>query len=85
MSITKRLRYEVLRRDDHKCRYCGADATDSKPTVDHVVPVALGGSDEPDNLVTACVVLRAAPASAASPTALARTSGVRRPSLLLGR
>lgn len=54
MSVSKRLRYEVLRRDNHTCRYCGAAAPDVKLTVDHVVPVALGGSDEPANLATAC-------------------------------
>ncbi|MEU9578822.1 HNH endonuclease [Streptomyces chilikensis] len=54
MAVSKRLRYEVLRRDNHTCRYCGAAAPDVKLTVDHVVPQALGGSDEPSNLVTAC-------------------------------
>jgi hypothetical protein len=54
MAIPKRLRYEILRRDNHACRYCGAAAPDVKLTVDHVIPVALGGTDEPSNLVTAC-------------------------------
>lgn len=54
MAVTKRLRYEVLRRDSHACRYCGATAPDVKLTVDHVTPVALGGTDEPTNLVAAC-------------------------------
>lgn len=54
MAVTKRLRYEVLRRDKHTCRYCGASAPDVKLTVDHVMPQALGGGDEPANLVTAC-------------------------------
>lgn len=54
MAVTKRTRYEVLRRDGHSCRYCGATAADSPLTVDHVIPVALGGSDAPDNLVAAC-------------------------------
>jgi hypothetical protein len=54
MAVSKRLRYEVLRRDNHACRYCGATAPDVKLTVDHVVPQALGGSDDPTNLVTAC-------------------------------
>lgn len=54
MSVSKRVRYEVLRRDSHTCRYCGGAAPDVKLTVDHVVPVALGGSDDPTNLVTAC-------------------------------
>lgn len=54
MALTKRLRYEVLRRDNHTCRYCGASAPDATLSVDHVVPQALGGTDEPTNLVTAC-------------------------------
>jgi len=54
MAISKRLRFEIFRRDDHTCRYCGASAPDVKLTVDHVVPTALGGDDRPENLVTAC-------------------------------
>lgn len=54
MAISKRLRYEILRRDNHTCRYCGASAPDVKLTVDHVLPVALGGQDVPENLVAAC-------------------------------
>lgn len=54
MAISQRLRYEILRRDNHACRYCGATAPDVKLTVDHVVPVSLGGTDEPGNLVAAC-------------------------------
>lgn len=55
MAVSKRLRYEVLRRDNHACRYCGAMAPDVRLTIDHVVPVALGGHDDADNLVTACI------------------------------
>jgi len=54
MAVSKRLRYEILRRDNHACRYCGATAPGVKLNVDHVIPQALGGSDKPDNLVTAC-------------------------------
>ncbi len=54
MAVSKRLRYEVLKRDNHTCRYCGATAAESPLTVDHVRPVALGGSDEPSNLVACC-------------------------------
>lgn len=54
MAVSKRLRYEILRRDGYKCRYCGRSAPEVTLTVDHVTPVALGGSDGPDNLVPAC-------------------------------
>lgn len=54
MSVTKRMRYEVLRRDNHACKYCGATAPEAVLTVDHVIPVSLGGTDDPTNLVTAC-------------------------------
>src|SRR3954467_3894599 len=54
MPVSRRLRFEILRRDGHVCRYCGAQAPDVALTVDHVMPTALGGSDDPDNLVTAC-------------------------------
>lgn len=54
MAVSKRLRFEILRRDNHACRYCGRRAPDVVLTVDHVVPVTLGGSDDPTNLVAAC-------------------------------
>lgn len=54
MAISKRLRFEILKRDGNACRYCGAMAPEVKLTIDHVVPVALGGTDEPTNLVAAC-------------------------------
>lgn len=44
------LRTAVLKRDDHTCQYCGNHAE----TVDHIVPLAAGGSSEPDNLCAAC-------------------------------
>lgn len=55
MSVSKRLRYEILRRDNYACRYCGRAAPEVKLTVDHVIPESLGGrSDDPGNLVAAC-------------------------------
>jgi len=63
VAISRRLRYEVLRRDNHTCRYCGGTAPDVALTVDHVMPVSLGGTDEPANLVTACIDCNAGKAS----------------------
>lgn len=54
MAVTKRTRFEILRRDEHTCQYCGAKAPDVTLHIDHVVPVSLGGDDKPSNLVTAC-------------------------------
>jgi hypothetical protein len=54
VAVTKRLRYEVLRRDGFACRYCGAKAPDVELTVDHVTPSSIGGTDDPTNLVAAC-------------------------------
>lgn len=68
MAVSKRLRFEILRRDNHQCRYCGAKAPDVPLTVDHVVPVALGGSDDSSNLVAACRDCNAGKSSAAPDT-----------------
>lgn len=65
MAVSKRVRYEVMRRDGHACRYCGAMAPDAKLTIDHVMPTALGGSDDPTNLATACAACNAGKSSAA--------------------
>lgn len=62
MPVTKRVRFEVLRRDNHTCHYCGARAPEV--AIDHVVPVALGGSDNPENLVAACAPCNSGKSSA---------------------
>lgn len=54
MSVSQRLRYEILRRDNYTCRYCGAFAPLVRLEVDHVMPRARGGKDTAGNLVTAC-------------------------------
>lgn len=54
MAVSKRLRFEILRRDNFTCRYCGLSAPAVHLRVDHVVPDVLGGKPEPGNLVTAC-------------------------------
>lgn len=63
MAISKRTRFEVLRRDGYACRYCGRRAPDVELTVDHVTPTALGGTDDPSNLVAACADCNAGKAS----------------------
>lgn len=54
MAINKRLRFEILRRDGFRCTYCGASPAERELQVDHVIPAALGGTDDPQNLTTSC-------------------------------
>ncbi|GMA86350.1 HNH endonuclease [Angustibacter aerolatus] len=48
VSVTRR---GVLRRDGHRCAYCGGAAS----TVDHVLPRSRGGADSWTNLVGCCL------------------------------
>lgn len=54
VAISKRLRFEVFKRDSFSCQYCGATPPGVLLECDHVEPVSLGGLTEIDNLVTAC-------------------------------
>lgn len=54
MAVSKRLRFEIMRRDENACKKCGRTPPEVRLNVDHVIPVALGGSDEPNNLQTLC-------------------------------
>jgi len=41
----------VLRRDAHRCGYCGRSAS----TIDHILPRSRGGADSWENLVACCL------------------------------
>lgn len=53
-AISKKLRFDVFKRDNFKCQYCGAEAPKVVLHVDHINPVAKGGKNELLNLITAC-------------------------------
>lgn len=55
MALSKRLRFEVFKRDSFTCQYCGRKAPDVILHVDHVDPKSGGGSDDLLNLVTSCL------------------------------
>lgn len=52
--LSKRTRFEIFKRDGFRCLYCFASPGEKVLRVDHVKPVADGGTDDPTNLVTAC-------------------------------
>lgn len=54
MAISVRTRFEVFKRDEFTCQYCGRKSPEVVLEVDHIVPVAGGGSDDPINLRTSC-------------------------------
>ncbi len=53
-SLSLRKRFFVLKRDDFTCKMCGANGLGVKLEVDHILPVAEGGSDSLVNLQTLC-------------------------------
>lgn len=54
-GISKRVRFEIFKRDSFRCFHCGATPNDGPMHLDHLKPVAEGGTNDPSNLVTACV------------------------------
>jgi hypothetical protein len=53
--LSKKIRFEVFKRDSFCCQYCGESAPKVILHIDHVIPVCEGGSDEIMNLVTSCI------------------------------
>jgi hypothetical protein len=53
-SLSKRVRFEVFKRDGFRCSYCGRHPPDVLLECDHIVPICEGGDDTEDNLTTAC-------------------------------
>jgi len=54
MALTKKIRFEVFKRDGFRCQYCGKTPPDVTLEVDHIKPKSRKGSDDINNLTTAC-------------------------------
>lgn len=53
--LPKGIRFEVFKKDNHKCVVCGRGVADNITLhVDHIIPIAKGGTDELSNLRTLC-------------------------------
>ena len=53
-QITKKIRFEILNRDNFTCQYCGKKAPETEMEVDHIIPVSRGGTHDYSNMVTSC-------------------------------
>lgn len=56
-GLSKKIRFEVFKRDMFKCQYCGKSPIKDQDVVlevDHIVPVSEGGSNDMINLITSC-------------------------------
>ena len=52
--LSKRTRFEVLKRDKFTCQYCGKRPPEVVLQVDHIDPVSSGGENVIINLITSC-------------------------------
>lgn len=53
-TLSKKTRFEVFKRDQFVCQYCGSHPPSVVLHVDHIHPVAEGGDNSIDNLITSC-------------------------------
>ncbi len=54
MSISKKIRFEVFKRDGFTCQYCGNAPPKVTLEIDHINPKSEGGADTINNFLTAC-------------------------------
>lgn len=53
-NISKKIRFEVFKRDKFTCQYCGKKSPDIILEIDHIDPVSKGGNNDILNLLTSC-------------------------------
>lgn len=54
ITLSKKVRFEIFKRDNFQCQYCGKKPPKTPLEVDHVIPVSKGGTNDDYNLVTSC-------------------------------
>ncbi|MBD2580225.1 HNH endonuclease [Oscillatoria sp. FACHB-1406] len=55
ISIPKSVRKYVFQRDNFHCQSCGKTHLETQLTIDHIIPLATGGSNDISNLQTLCL------------------------------
>lgn len=53
-TISGAIQQKIWVRDDYKCMYCNAKMGKVQLTVDHFLPLDLGGDNNPSNYLSAC-------------------------------
>lgn len=54
-SAYLKLRFEIFKRDNFTCQYCGRKAPNIEIVIDHIESVNKGGKTEKSNLITCCI------------------------------
>lgn len=53
-TLSKKLRFEIFKRDQFTCQYCGNHPPNVILECDHIQPHSKGGKDVESNLITSC-------------------------------
>jgi len=53
-ALSQKTRFEIFKRDEFMCQYCGSTPPAVVLEVDHILAVANGGENNCDNLITSC-------------------------------
>lgn len=54
MAISQRIRFEIFKRDNFTCQYCGEKSPKVILEIDHIIPKKENGVDDIYNLITSC-------------------------------
>jgi 5-methylcytosine-specific restriction protein A len=54
IPIPPEVRKYVFNRDKYQCQSCGQTNLETNLTIDHIIPLALGGQNDISNLQTLC-------------------------------
>ncbi|MCC5634322.1 HNH endonuclease [Nostoc sp. CHAB 5844] len=55
IRIPPEVRQYVFQRDKYQCQSCGKTSVETHLTIDHIIPLALGGQNDISNLHTLCL------------------------------